>query len=111
MSLQVEFLWYEDCPSHEDGFRLLQDVLEEQDVEAVVECVKVETEEQAERLQFPGSPTVRINGVDIDPEGAAGSPHALTCRAYRRENGRISPLPSRDQVRQAVLQAAEDECR
>lgn len=105
MTLKIKFLWYEDCPSHDDGFRLLQDVLAELDVEADIERIKVETEEEAQALHFPGSPTIRINGVDIDPEGAARLPSALTCRAYRREEGRISPLPSRAQVREAVRQA------
>lgn len=107
MTLQIDFLWYEDCPSHEDGFRLLQDVLDALAVDADVRRIKVETEEQAEKFQFPGSPTIRVEGEDIDPEGAAGSPSGLTCRAYRREDGRISPLPAREQVRQAILRAAE----
>lgn len=102
MALNIEFLWYEDCPSHDKGFQLLQDVLDELDVDAEINRIKVETEEQADELQFPGSPTIRINGVDIDPGGAARLPNALTCRAYRRDDGRISPLPSRNQVRKAV---------
>ncbi|MBS1252333.1 MAG: hypothetical protein MAG451_01372 [Anaerolineales bacterium] len=105
MTLEIQFLWYEDCPSHEEGLRLLQDVLAELDVEADIQRVKVETEEQAQRLQFPGSPTIRVNGEDIDPDGAASLPSALTCRAYRREDGRISPLPSRDQVRTTIQRA------
>lgn len=102
MTLDIEFLWYEDCPSHDDAFQLLQDVLADLDVDAHIERIKVETQEQAQELRFPGSPTIRINGVDIDPEGAAGLPNALTCRAYRRKDGRISPLPSREQVRKAA---------
>lgn len=105
MRVNIEFLWYEDCPSHADAFQLLQDVLTELGVDADIQQVKVETEEQAQALRFPGSPTIRVAGMDIDPEGAAGLPHALTCRAYRREDGRISPLPSRNQVRKAIQQA------
>jgi len=105
MTVDIEFLWYEDCPSHDRGFKRLKDVLAELAVDASIERVKVETVEQAQELRFPGSPTIRINGVDIDPEGAASLPNALSCRAYQREDGRISPLPSREQVRTAVQQA------
>lgn len=105
MTMKIEFLWYEDCPSHEAGLRLLKDVLAELDVDANVQRIKIETEEQVEKLQFPGSPTIRVNGEDIDPDGAANLPSALTCRAYRREDGRISPLPSKDQLREAIQRA------
>jgi hypothetical protein len=56
----------------------------------------------AERLGFPGSPTIRIDGVDIDPEGAEQMGTALTCRVYRLEDGRISPLPSQKMIRRAL---------
>lgn len=109
MALDVEFLWFEDCPSHEDAFEMLQDVLAELDADADIQRRKVETEEQVEAFNFPGSPTIRVNGEDIDPEGAASLPNALTCRVYRREDGRPSPLPSREQVRTAVQRALANE--
>ena len=62
---------------------------------------EVTSQEEAERLAFPGSPTIRVDGVDVDPSGAAGRA-MLACRIYRLPDGRISPVPSREQLEAAL---------
>jgi hypothetical protein len=71
-------------------------------IEAHVEQIEVVTDEDAERLAFPGSPTIRVNGTDIDPAGASQMGTALTCRIYRLQDGRFSPVPSKEMIRQAL---------
>lgn len=90
--MKVTFLYFEDCPSHEMTLERLHQAMAEEGVQAGVDIIKVETEEQAQRLRFFGSPTIRIDGHDIDPP-PDDVYYALTCRAYRLEDGRISPLP------------------
>ena len=99
--MRVRFLYYEECPSHEPALERLRDLLREEGISTDVEVVKVETEEQAHQLRFVGSPTILINGKDIDPP-PPDSRYGLTCRAYRLEDGRISPLPSRGMIRRAI---------
>ena len=106
--VHVSFLFYEDCPSHELALERLREVLVEEGISTDVEVVKVETEEQAQQLRFVGSPTILINGQDIDPP-PPDSYYGLTCRAYRLEDGRISPLPSRGMIRRAIDAAAKVE--
>ena len=72
-----------------------------------VEVTEVTAEPEAERLRFPGSPTIRVDGADIDPIGADEQPFGLTCRLYRRADGRASPLPDPEQIRQALRAATE----
>jgi hypothetical protein len=72
----------------------------EEGIPSKVEVFKVETEDQARRLRFVGSPTIRVDGQDIDPP--TDPRYALTCRAYRLADGRISPLPSKDMIRRAL---------
>lgn len=103
--MRVSFLFYEDCPSHDLALERLHEVLDEKGIDANVEVVKVESEEQAQELRFVGSPTILLNGQDIAPP-PPDSHYALTCRAYRLEDGRISPLPSPDTIRRA-MDAAE----
>ena len=107
---QVEYLWWADCPSHEEGAELLRAALAAEDLDVPVVAIEVTSEEDAQRLQFIGSPTFRVGGRDLDtrpvPTGAAGL-YALTCRAYRREDGRISPLPTLAWLRQALRQALQ----
>jgi len=78
----------------------------EEDTPVEVEVFKVETEEQARELRFVGSPTIRVDGQDIDPP--TESSYALTCRAYRLEDGRISPLPAKDMIRRALRSPAKN---
>ncbi|MBZ0291783.1 MAG: DUF2703 domain-containing protein [Anaerolineae bacterium] len=99
--MKIEFLYYEDCPSHDEALERLQGVMDEFKLDTPIEIVKVETDEQAVADHFIGSPTIRINGEDIaPPANEAEVYYSLTCRAYRLENGRISPLPSEEMIRQ-----------
>ena len=105
--MRVSFLYYEDCPSHNVALERLREVMDEEGIPGVVEVVKVETEEQARELHFVGSPTIRVDGQDIDPPD--DSHYALTCRAYRLADDRISPLPSKDMIRRAVRSPARSQ--
>jgi hypothetical protein len=107
---QVEYLWWAECPSHDEGAELLRAALAAERLDVQVVSIEVTSEDEAQRLQFIGSPTFRVRGRDLDPQpvptGAAGL-YALTCRAYRREDGRIAPLPTLAWLRQALRQALQ----
>ncbi len=105
--IHVTFLYYEECPSHDVALDRLRQVIAEEGIEAEIEIIKVETEEQAQRLRFIGSPTILIEGRDIDPP-PSNARYALTCRAYRLEDGRISPLPSPEMIRRALRKAVRE---
>jgi hypothetical protein len=98
---QVEFLYWEGCPSHEEALALLHSVLDDRGVALDVDIRRVNTLDEAQEFRFPGSPTIRVDGRDVDPEGADERP-SLTCRIYRLEDGRPSPVPSRKQLEDAL---------
>ncbi len=100
-SLAVEFLFYADCPSHETALARLREALRLEAAPAALAVREVRTDEEAQEAQFPGSPTIRINGEDLQPRGAVG-PYSLTCRMYFHAGGRITPLPTLNQVRAAI---------
>jgi hypothetical protein len=99
--LDVEFLFWEECPSHEQALKRLREVMQESGVSPDVRIVQVETDQLAEKLNFPGSPTIRINGADIEPD-VDDAVMGLTCRAYRNTQGKISPLPSKELIARAI---------
>jgi hypothetical protein len=104
--MEITFLYYEGCPSHDLALARLRQVLTEAGVTARIEIVKVVTDEQAQQSRFTGSPTILIDGQDIDPP-PPDAYYALTCRAYtiQEEGGRISPLPSVVMIRNALQHA------
>jgi hypothetical protein len=71
---------------------------------AGIEVREVDTESAAEQERFVGSPTIRIDGADVQPAGA-DEPIGLTCRIYRLRDGRVSPLPDPADLREAIEQA------
>ena len=91
--MEIEFLFWDGCPSHPEAKQLLDDVLAERGLDAEVKVREVYTQAEAEELRFPGSPTIRVDGEDVDPAGASARP-ALNCRIYRKPDGRPSPVPN-----------------
>lgn len=104
--MKVQFFYSEDCPSHDEALERLRKVMGEEGIRDEIEVVRVDSSEDAEKLKFIGSPTLLINGRDIDPP--TNPYYALTCRAYRLEDGRISPLPSETMIRKAIRKAAAE---
>ena len=103
--MRVELLWWEGCPSYPQALEQLREILAEEGADpAAVRVVEVESDEQARSERFPGSPTIRIDGRDVVPPGE-GEPMTLTCRIYRLRDGRPSPLPDPDDVRERVRAA------
>jgi hypothetical protein len=99
--MKVELLWWEGCPSYPETLGDLRRVLLDEGVEADVDLVEVESDEQARAERFPGSPTVRLDGVDAIPPPET-EPFSLTCRVYRLRDGRVSATPDPDDLRDAV---------
>ena len=70
-----------------------------------IEMREVPTDDAAEREDFVGSPTIRIDGSDVQPP--RGEPTGLTCRVYKLRDGRVSPLPDRHDLHDALARALE----
>ena len=104
--MKVELLWWDGCPSHTEALEQLRQVLDGEGLDAeAVELVEVVSDAQSERERFFGSPTIRIDGEDVVPP-AEGDPVGLSCRVYRLRDGRPSPVPDPDDVRDAVRRRA-----
>jgi hypothetical protein len=65
---------------------------------------RVETPQEAEVERFLGSPTVRVDGADVDPAAAARADYGMTCRIFRVD-GRQSPTPPEEWIRAALERA------
>ena len=98
--MRIELLYYPECPSHERVLELLRDALALEGIRADIEVIRIDTQEQAEQYRFVGSPTIRIDGREIQPQPHL--PYRLTCRTFLHEDGRLSPLPSLMTLRAAL---------
>ena len=97
----VTLLYWEDCPSHAEALAQLQRLMPEFGLDPhAIELREIWDMQDARDEGFVGSPTIRIDGHDIVPTG--DEPTALTCRVYRRRNGRYDPLPDDEDIRDAL---------
>jgi hypothetical protein len=64
--------------------------------------VHVETEEQAEQLGFLGSPSVRVDGVDVEPHARPATGNGMRCRVYQ-VSGRLDGAPALEWIQAALL--------
>jgi len=103
--MKVEVLYVAECPSHPAAVKLVRDVLNSEGVAAEVREVLVRDESMATDLAFSGSPTIRINGQDVEGESCHAKGFALSCRLYpgSAEIG----LPPVEMVRRAIVEARE----
>jgi hypothetical protein len=88
-SHRVELLYVEGCPNREPTRALVEHVAAELGVAAGIELVEVADPEEAVALRFLGSPTVRIDGRDVEPGADARREFALSCRLYETGSGPV----------------------
>lgn len=101
----VELLWWEGCPSTERALAELREALEAVGIKGMeVRLREIRTDADAQTTGFVGSPTILIDGADVVGASADG-PAGLNCRVYRRRDGRISPTPDPDDLRDALRRA------
>ena len=97
--MKVELLYFDGCPGHEKAGRALGAALSASGNRGGFELVAVDNDEEAERLRFPSSPTIRVDGKDLFPESLV--PRAgwhLGCRVYRTPEG-LGDHPSAEMIR------------
>jgi hypothetical protein len=102
---RVEILYFDGCPNHEAARGLVERVARELQVEPQIDVVQVTDATAAARLQFLGSPTVRVDGRDIEPGADERGDFVFSCRVYRSERG-FTGQPDARWVREALSKAA-----
>jgi hypothetical protein len=98
--MKVEILYFEGYPTYLQAEETLRGVLTEESIEARVELVAVNTDEEAQELRFPGSPTIRVDGEDLFPVPDR-SQYALGCRTYATPEG-LRGSPTAEMIHAAL---------
>ena len=102
--VKVELLFFDGCPSHERLMPRLRELLDDAGVSEEIGLIPVETLEAADEQRFLGSPTLRIDGVDVDPTAGERTDYGLKCRIYRTGNGQRA-LPADEWMIAAIDRA------
>ena len=101
--MKIEILYVAGCPHHRPAVERIREALAAEGRDAEIREIVVRDPAMAEALRFPGSPTIRVNGRDVERNKDAEARPALSCRLYR---GGDEGLPSSGAIRSALREAA-----
>ena len=101
----MEVLYFDGCPNHEVLLPHLRELVKSSGASTAIELVRVEDAEAAERERFLGSPTVRVDGEDVEPGAADRTDFGLKCRLFATPEG-LRGMPADEWVL-AALQRTE----
>ncbi len=102
----VEILTFAACPNAAAARDLVTRVLSATQLDAEVREVEVEDADDALRLRFLGSPTIRADGNDIEPGAGERTQYVYACRVYRTASG-TTGVPDEAWLRDALASATD----
>jgi hypothetical protein len=92
--MRIAVLYFDGCPNHASTVERVKQIAADLGVQERIEEIEVTSLDQAQQLRFLGSPTVWVNGVDIDPSARQRTNYGLGCRVYSG----VSGLPPDDLI-------------
>ena len=101
--MKIELLYFDGCPSWQSGLQNLHSALKANGLDVSVELVQVVDNDDAARKKFLGSPSFRVNGVDLWNEER--DTYSLSCRVYATPEG-MKGSPTVSMLREAIRQRA-----
>ncbi|GAC1432906.1 MAG: hypothetical protein NVS1B11_00020 [Terriglobales bacterium] len=101
--MKVEVLYFKGCPNHLPTVERVRETLHGMGLHEEIREIEVDTQDKAEATAFLGSPSVRINGVDVEPSARGVRTFGLTCRTYI-DDGPRTGLPSRELISDAIAE-------
>ena len=102
--MKIEVLYFDGCQNDKPAVERVTAVLQEEGITTRVSEVNVHNQVAAQALGFLGSPSIRVNGLDVEPAARSSREYGMMCRTYVVE-GRRAGLPSRETICQAIREA------
>jgi len=96
--MTIELLYIAGCPNHEPSLAGIREALRQEGLTADIRPLDMTNQADAEAAGFPGSPTIRVNGIDVEPSARSVTGACMCCRRYGGRSG----TPTVDLIRQAL---------
>jgi len=100
-SVKIEFLWFDDCPNRREARRLLHEVMADKGITQPIVDVDLTDPALANDYRFPGSPTIRVDERDIEPNFTDPGDYTPRCRLYLTPKGLVG-VPERSWIEAAL---------
>ncbi len=105
--MNIEVLYFEGCPNHLTAIEMVREILKSLGRQDEIHQVEVRTQADAETIAFVGSPSIRVNGADLEPWARTAKAFGLSCRTYL-DGSQRSGVPSRELLRRAISEGMTD---
>ncbi len=105
IKVKVEVLYFKGCPNHEPAVEQVRKALRNEGLAILVNEVEITDPEMAQRVGFLGSPSIRIDGIDVEPGAREIETFGFGCRTYSDDEGRRSGLPPVGLIQQAARES------
>ena len=93
--MKIEILYFDDCPSWRTAKQYLTEILDDFGVDSSISLIRVESNTDAVERKFTGSPTIRLDGIDLFP--VDHTDYALGCRVYETPQG-LNGIPTKEMI-------------
>ncbi|MDI6716463.1 MAG: DUF2703 domain-containing protein [Actinomycetota bacterium] len=104
--MKIELLYFSGCPTYKKAEGILSEAMRELGIDEPIERINVQSEQEAKERKFLGSPTIRINGLDVDESVRGITDYAFECRLYQTREGLLG-WPSKEMVIKALKEAKQ----
>jgi hypothetical protein len=101
--MKIEVLYFHGCPNHAAAAEVVREALNSLGREDQIYEIEVGSQAEAESIRFVGSPSIRINGQDIEPWARTTTDFGLSCRTYINASHR-GGVPPRELIRSAIME-------
>lgn len=85
--MKIELLYFDGCPGYEELRPRLEELLDERGLRDRLQLVHVTTIEEAEGRRFLGSPTLLVDGEDVESGARGRDDYGIKCRVYQTSDG------------------------
>ena len=96
---KIEFLYFAGCPSYKNALAYLEEIIGEEKIDADLKLILVESPEDAQKVEFQGSPSIKINGIDLEDKN---DEYSFNCRLYNVA-GELTGTPSKEFIKEKLL--------
>jgi hypothetical protein len=105
--MKIEVLYFEGCPNHIPAMEIVREALHSLGRQDEIHQVEIKTQAEAEAIGFVGSPSIRINGSDIELWARTAKEFSLSCRTYV-DGSRYGGVPSRELLRRSIMEGISE---
>ncbi len=96
---EIELLYFDGCPSWQNALENIRQVIETENLDFQVHLIEITSPQQAHDERFLGSPSFRLNGVDLWSE--TRTRYNMSCRVYQTDQG-LRGSPTAEMLREKI---------